>query len=115
MKQSDLPTFHRLCSRPMRVCWAVAQHQGRRSICPLGWKMWTSGNPPMVAISVAPPRFTHGLIVGSGEFVLAWPGADLAEATMVCGTTSGRDGDKFASARLTALPAKFVQTPLVKE
>jgi flavin reductase (DIM6/NTAB) family NADH-FMN oxidoreductase RutF len=69
----------------------------------------------MMAISVSPLRFTHDLIVNSGEFVLAWPGEDLAEATMLCGTKSGRDIDKFAEANLTPMPGEHVKAPLVAE
>ena len=69
----------------------------------------------MMAISVAPPRFTHDLIAGSGEFVLAWPGEDLAEATMYCGTHSGRDVDKFRETGLTPVRGKHVRAPLIKE
>lgn len=115
MKSVSLADARPLFSRPERIVWAVAEHNGRRSICPLGWKMNTSISPPMMAISVAPPRFTHDLIAGSGEFVLAWPGEDLAEATLLCGTRSGRDLDKFAAAKLTALPGKVVKAPLVTE
>ncbi len=115
MKESTWREFRRCCARPERVVWAVAEHAGRRSICPLGWKMNTSHAPLMMAISVAPARFTHGLISGSGEFVLAWPGEDLAEATLYCGTHSGRDVDKFRQTGLTPLPAKYVRAPLVKE
>jgi len=102
-------------ARPERIVWAVAAHDGRRSICPLGWKMNTSGSPPMMAVSVAPSRFTHGLIAGSGEFVLAWPGEELAEATLFCGTHSGRDVDKFKQLKLTPLPGERVAAPLVAE
>jgi len=115
MRKGTFGEFRRLCARPERIVWAVAEFGGRRSICPLGWKMYTSGNPPMMAISVAPARFTHDLIAGSGEFVLAWPGEDLAEATYVCGTRSGRDLDKFAALKLTPLPGSVVKPPLVRE
>jgi flavin reductase (DIM6/NTAB) family NADH-FMN oxidoreductase RutF len=115
VKNVSLADARALFSRPERIVWAVAEHAGRRSICPLGWKMNTSISPPMMAISVAPPRFTHELIAGSGEFVLAWPGEDQAEATYFCGTRSGRDIDKFAKARLTALPGSVVKAPLVAE
>lgn len=115
MRVATWSEFRQHCARPERIVWAVAEHDGRRSICPLGWKMNTSSSPPMMAISVAPGRFTHELISGSGEFVLAWPGADLAEATMLCGTRSGRDLDKFKEAQLSALPATHVSVPLVGE
>lgn len=115
MKKTDNSAFRRLCARPQRIVWAVAEHKGKRSICPLGWKMDTSGSPKMMAISVAPSRFTHDLIVGSGEFVLAWPGEDLAEATLLCGTKSGRDVDKFEEAKLTPVKGEFVGAPLIEE
>lgn len=115
MKKTETQTFWEHCKSPSRVVWAVAEHAGRRSICPLGWKMRTSGSPPMVAISVAPSRYTHDLISASGDFVLSWPGGDLADATLLCGTCSGRDTDKFARAGLTPLPAEKVGAPLVKE
>lgn len=115
MKKTDLVTFRKYCARPERIVWAVAEYDGKRSICPLGWKMNTSISPPMMAISVAPSRFTHELIVKSGEFVLAWPGEDLAEETLFCGTNSGRNVDKFKETGLTPVKGEFVNAPLIKE
>ncbi len=115
MKKGNRSTFAALCARPERIVWAVAEHAGRRSICPLGWKMNTSGSPWMMAISVAPTRFTHDLIAKSGEVVLAWPGEDLAEATLWCGTHSGRDADKFQVCGLTPLRGERARAPLVAE
>ena len=115
MRRGTRQEFGTYCARPERIVWAVAQHGDARSICPLGWKMNTSGSPAMMAISVAPARFTHDLIANSGEFVLAWPGEDLAAATLFCGTRSGRDVDKFREARLTSLEGAYVKAPLVAE
>lgn len=115
MRKSRWNEFRAHCARPERIVWAVAEHAGKRSICPLGWKMNTSGSPVMMAISVAPQRFTHDLIAESGEVVLSWPGEDLAEATYFCGTQSGRTVDKFKAMRLTPLPGERVKAPLVGE
>jgi len=115
MKRVTRRDFARHCARPERIVWAVARNGAACSICPLGWKMNTSGSPPMMAISVAPARFTHDLIVNSGEFVLAWPGEDLADATLFCGTRSGRDVDKFHETGLTPLEGAYVKAPLVAE
>ena len=115
MKKIGLSECRKFFERPERIVWAVAEHDGRRSICPLGWKMNTSISPPMMAVSVAPSRFTHGLIQGSGVFVLAWPGEDLAEATFFCGTHSGKDVDKFARMNLTPVKGDSVDAPLVEE
>ncbi len=101
---------------PERVVLGVSvDSDGRANIIALGWKMHTSGDPPMVAISVAPPRYSHKLISEGGEFVLAVPGEDMADATLLCGTRSGRDCDKFREAGLTALPARIVKPPLIGE
>ena len=115
MKESTFGDFHKRCGRPQRVCWVVAEHEGRASICPLGWHMNTSSRPPMMAISVAPPRFTHDLIANSGECVLAWPGPDLAQATLTTGTTSGRETDKFEGCGLTRARGQHVRAPLIAE
>ena len=114
MEQIDVQAFWKLL-RPEVVVWAVAEHEGQRSICPLGWTMRTSGAPPMMAISVAPSRYTHTLIEAAGAFVLAYPGRELAQATLYCGTNSGRDTDKFAQVGVTALPAGQVQAPVIQE
>ena len=104
-----------ICGRPSRVCWVVARHKGKQSICPLGWKMQTSMDPLMFAVSIAPARFTHDLIMNSAEAVLAWPDEDLAEATFKCGTTSGRDTDKFAECGLSTEEASEINVPLIPE
>ena len=115
MKQASWPAFRQVCNTPQRVCWAVARHEEKVSICPLGWHMNTSIHPPMMAVSIAPPRYTHDLIADSGECVLAWPGAELAEATMVAGTQSGRVIDKFVECGLTGKPSNHVAAPLIEE
>ncbi len=115
LQKTDLSIFRKYCARPERIVWAVAEYKGKRSICPLGWKMNTSASPPMMAISVAPSRFTHSLIVKSGEFVLAWPGEDLAETTLFCGTCSGRYVDKIKEAKLSVVQGEYVKAPLIQE
>ncbi len=114
MIELDVAAVWRLL-RPEVLAWAVAEHEGQRSICPVGWTMRTSSTPPMMAVSVAPSRFTHWLIDGAGAFVLAYPGRDLAQATQYCGSHSGRDVDKFAYAGVTALPGQRVAAPVIAE
>ena len=114
MRELDVASFWKLL-RPEVVVWAVAEHEGKRSICPLGWTMRTSASPPMMAISVAPSRFTHGLIEGAGEFVLAYPGREQAQATQLCGSRSGRDVDEFAQVGVTVLPGWQVAAPVIAE
>lgn len=89
--------------------------EGRPNIITLGWAMKTSGWPPMVAISVAPARYSHKLLEETGEFVLAIPTKEIIEKVHKCGRTSGRRINKFEAFGLTPLPAKKVRAPLIKE
>lgn len=105
-----------LWRRPSRIVLAVSVDESDNpNIIVLGWKMHTSFNPPMVAISVGKTRYSHGLLLGSAEFVLAIPGGNLAEEVLYCGTHSGRDVDKFKETNLTPIPASKVKPPLIKE
>jgi flavin reductase (DIM6/NTAB) family NADH-FMN oxidoreductase RutF len=86
---------------------------GTPDIITLGWAMPTSNQPPMVAISVGHTRYSHELISKGKEYVLAFPGPDLAEACMFCGTNSGRDVDKVKEMKLKTHPAKLIKPPLL--
>ena len=89
--------------------------QDNANIITLGMFMSISHTPWLICIGVSPTRFSHDIIVSSGEFVINVPSIDLEEEMRFCGTQSGRDRDKFAEAKLTPLPAKTVTPPLIKE
>jgi len=88
---------------------------GKPNIITMGWSMFCSGDPPMVAISVGKTRYSHKLIFQTKEFVYTFPGEDLEKEMLYCGTHSGRDVDKFKETGLTAVEAKFVKPPLIEE
>ncbi len=70
----------------------------------LAWAGTINSDPPMISISVRPGRFSHQLIVDSGEFVVNCVNEPLLEATDFCGVRSGRDYDKFSHCKLQAVP-----------
>ena len=88
---------------------------GKANIITLAWSMPTSFRPPMLAISVAPRRFSHRLISETGEFVVNVPTMDIVRETLFCGRVSGRKRDKFREAPLTPLRARKVLPPIIKE
>jgi flavin reductase (DIM6/NTAB) family NADH-FMN oxidoreductase RutF len=69
----------------------------------------------MVAMSIAPGRYSHKLIEETREFVVNIPTIDIIDALFFCGRVSGRSCDKFKEARLTPLPARKVKPPIIKE
>jgi flavin reductase (DIM6/NTAB) family NADH-FMN oxidoreductase RutF len=94
---------------------ASCRHAGKSNLITLAWTTPVSAKPPMVAIAVAPGRYSHELISGSGEFVINVPASGILPAVWYCGTVSGRDGDKFGGSGLTEAPAAAVGAPLVAE
>ncbi len=107
----------KISERPSRIVLAVSndRENERPNIIALGWKMRTSMKPPMVAISVGKTRHSHELLRREKEFVLAFPGTDLAEKVLFCGTVSGREADKFKSCGLTPVQSSRISPPLIKE
>jgi len=101
---------------PEQIVMAVTiSAAGRPNIITLGWAMPTSGRPPMCAISIGLPRYSHALLERVPEFVLSFPAEDMEAAMLLCGTQSGREVDKFKETGLTALPATLVRPPLIGE
>jgi flavin reductase (DIM6/NTAB) family NADH-FMN oxidoreductase RutF len=88
---------------------------GKPNIITLSWAMPTSTNPPLVAISISPRRHSYALIEETREFVVNIPTMDMLDKVVLCGTTSGRNHDKFKEAALTPLSGKKVRAPLIKE
>ena len=74
-----------------------------------------SFKPPLIVIGVSPRRYSHRLILETGEFVINIPTKDIVEQTVYCGTVSGRDHNKFKETGLTPVPASKVKPPLIKE
>ena len=90
--------------------------QGQPNAMAIGWgtigSVWSM---PLWVVLVRPSRYTYQCIEHSGGFTVNVPGADLAEAVEICGTRSGRDGDKLADAHLTAERGANVLAPTLAE
>jgi len=60
------------------------------------WVMFTSIEPPMLAISIGHERYSHDLVRSAGEFVVAYPSVEMEQEITEFGSASGRDEDKLA-------------------
>ena len=89
--------------------------EGNPNIITLGMFMYISQRPPQVCIGVAPPRYSHDLIVEQGEFTVNVPTTEIIEEMHRCGVVSGREVNKFEDAELTPVPAKKIRSPLIAE
>lgn len=63
----------------------------------LGW-LW---NKPVAFIFVRPERYTHDFIEKNDRLSLSFFSEDYKPALQICGTKSGRDGDKVKEAGLS--------------
>jgi len=111
----DLSSTYRLLHPRLVVLVSCVDKTGKANVITLAWSMPVSISPPMVAMSIAPKRYSHQLIEETKEFVVNVPTMDIVRETLFCGRRSGRIYDKFKEARLTPLPAKMVQPPIIKE
>ncbi|MDH5419058.1 MAG: flavin reductase family protein [Candidatus Bathyarchaeota archaeon] len=110
-----LSSSYRLLHPRLTVLVSCVDKAGKANVITLAWSMPVSINPPIVAISIAPKRYSHQLIEETKEFVINIPTMDIVQETLFCGRRSGRSYDKFKETRLTTLPAKLVKPPIIKE
>lgn len=83
------------------------------NVLSIAWHTPLSHNPPMVGISIDAQRYSHRLIDTTNQFAINVVDQAFYEAVEVCGNLSGRDGDKFAKAGLTLMPAHTIKPPLI--
>lgn len=106
---------YRLLHPKLAVLLTCGDREGKANIITLAWTMPVSMKPPLVAVSIAPRRHSHGIIEETKEFVINIPTMKIVKETLFCGRRSGRDTDKFKETKLTSLPAKTVRAPIIKE
>mgnify|MGYP001046307490 CR=1 FL=1 len=87
----------------------------RDSIVTVGAVHLFSFNPPMYQIGIIPKSYSYELLEEAKEFIINIPTKGQIEILEFCGTTSGRDVDKFQKLGLTPQRGKIVEAMLIKE
>ena len=109
------PSIFKMLHPRLTILVTSIDKEGRPNIVTLAWSMITSFEPPMLAISVGPQRYSHDLIKDQGEFTVNIPTMEILKETLFCGRVSGKDYDKFKITGLTPETAEKVKPPLIKE
>jgi flavin reductase (DIM6/NTAB) family NADH-FMN oxidoreductase RutF len=99
---------------PGPVVLVTTTDGGRDNVMTISWTMVLDFTP-VFAITTGEWNFSYAALRKSRECVIAIPAVDLLDRVVGIGTCSGTDTDKFAKFRLTAVPAKVVKAPLIKE
>jgi len=79
------------------------------------WNLPVRKEPGMVGILTDKGHYSYSLLTRTWEFGINIPGASLKDAVYGCGSTSGRDVDKFSRFGLTRWKARMIAPPLIKE
>ena len=87
----------------------------KNNLITVAWVGIVCSDPAMLSISVRPERYSYKALTELREFSVNVPLASQAAIVDWCGVVSGRDHDKFAEQKLTALPGSRIQSPLVQE
>lgn len=77
------------------------------------WVTIISSKPFIICVSIAPTRYTHGLITKYKEFVVSVPTMDMLKDVWIAGTESGPS--KLQKMNITLIPSKKIATPSIKE
>ncbi len=99
---------------PGPVVLVTTADKGNKNIMTICWHM-VMDFTPRFALLTGPWNYSYKALVKTKECVLAIPAVDLSKKTIDIGMCSGADTDKFKKFRLTALEAKSVGAPLIKE
>ena len=85
----------------------------RRNVMAATRVMFVSANPPLLVAAIHPNRYSHDMIKEAGEFVVSVVSPAQVELAAKVGSTSGRDGDKFANLGIETVPATKISAPLL--
>lgn len=97
------------------VMVSLADKNGKSNIITVAWTGTVCSDPPMAYISVRKERYSHPILMETGEFVINLTTEKLAKATDFCGVRSGRNLDKFKEMHLTKGKASKLSAPIIEE
>ncbi len=87
---------------------------GGTNLATVSWWTYLSFNPNMIAFAMAKPSFSGERVRETKRVVVTIPGAELAQAVLGCGSTTGRNTDKAAQfhVELQKLEGETIQIPI---
>lgn len=98
------------------VATVVTSHaDGRDNAMAAAWHTAMSRKPPIYGVSISTKRYTYGLIVASGEFVVNFVPWDKRELVAKVAGCSGHEVEKFRAFGIAAASGKAVQAPVLAD
>ncbi len=94
MKKISLPQASQLTSPNPVTVVCTEKPDGSTNLATVSWWTYLSYNPNMIAYAMAKTSYSGEMVRSSKKVILTIPGAELADAVMGCGSTTGRNTDK---------------------
>jgi len=111
--QSEVEPFY--FHYPAGATIVTSHARGRDNAMAVAWHTAVSHHPGYYLVSLSPKRFTHELIVESGEFVVNFIPSEKGKLVALVAGCSGRDVDKFSAFQIAADPGSRVKAPVLTD
>ena len=97
--------------------WVVGTYDvgGKPNLMTAAWGGICCSAPPCIAVSLRKATYSYGNIVERKAFTINVPSEEQVKLADFLGLVTGRNRDKFADARLTAVRSQLVDAPYVAE
>jgi len=100
---------------PMPTTLIVSGTMEKANIVTIAWVSLLTSTPPTLGISVGSKGFSGNEILNNGNFSVNIASVEIMTEADFCGITSGRTVDKFSKSGLTAMPSRYIDSPIIKE
>lgn len=100
---------------PVPACLVSCGTMEESNLITVAWCGIISSDPPRLYISVRKERFSHHILTETKEFCVNLTTAAMVRGVDLCGVKSGKDVDKFKTAKFTKEKAENVSCPRVAE
>ena len=114
MNKINLPQASGLTSPNPVTIVCTQKPDGSTNLATVSWWTYLSYNPNMIAYAMAKTSYSGEMVQNNKKVILTIPGADIADAVMGCGSTTGRDTDKIAKfdIEMQDIPDSDIKIPL---
>lgn len=94
MNKINLPQAAKLTSPNPVTVVCTLKPDGSTNLATVSWWTYLSFNPNMIAYAMAKTSYSGEMVRDTQKVILTVPGAEIADAVMGCGSTTGRNTNK---------------------
>ena len=113
MEKIKLAKASRLTSPNPVTVVCTEKPDGSTNLATVSWWTYLSFNPNMIAFAMAKTSYSGERVRETGNVIVTIPGAEIADAVMGCGSTTGRNTDKVVKfgIELASVEGSKIQIP----